>query len=138
MRAVRYRRGETGVRCEDVPVPEPAAGEVLVRVEAAGLCGTDVSIAYGAAERMVSLPVLTLGHEAAGVVAAVGPAAGRWQVGDRVAVSPIVTCGHCKYCDRGASETCNDATVFGLGRDGALAEYLAAPVTALVRLPGNV
>ena len=55
MRAVRYRRGETGVRCEDVPVPEPAAGEVLVRVEAAGLCGTDVSIAYGGAERGLHL-----------------------------------------------------------------------------------
>jgi threonine dehydrogenase-like Zn-dependent dehydrogenase len=87
---------------------------------------------------MVSLPALTLGHEAAGTITVAGSGAGQWQAGDRVAVSPIVTCGHCKYCDRGASETCNDATVFGLGRDGALAEYLAAPVTALVRLPDNV
>ena len=138
MRAVRYHRGETGVRCEDVPVPEPGPGEVLIRVEAAGLCGTDVSIAYGYGQRMVSLPVLTLGHEAAGTIAATASAAGPWQAGDRVAVSPIITCGHCKYCDRGASQTCNDATVFGLGRDGALAEYLTAPVTALVRLPANV
>jgi 2-desacetyl-2-hydroxyethyl bacteriochlorophyllide A dehydrogenase len=138
MRAVRYHRGQAGVRCEDVPVPEPGRGEVLIRVEAAGLCGTDVGIAYGGGQRMVSLPVLTLGHEAAGTIAAAGPAAGPWQPGDRVAVSPIVTCGHCRYCDRGASQTCNDATVFGLGRDGALAEYVAAPVTALVRLPGNV
>jgi 2-desacetyl-2-hydroxyethyl bacteriochlorophyllide A dehydrogenase len=138
MRAVRYHRGAPGVRCEDVPVPEPGPGEVLIRVEAAGLCGTDVSIAYGGAQRMVSLPVLTLGHEAAGTITATADGAGPWRAGDRVAVSPIVTCGHCKYCDRGASETCNDATVFGLGRDGALAEYLAAPVSALVRLPGNV
>jgi 2-desacetyl-2-hydroxyethyl bacteriochlorophyllide A dehydrogenase len=138
MRAVRYRRGETGVRCEDVPVPEPGPGEVLIRVEAAGLCGTDVSIAYGGGAEMVSLPALTLGHETAGTIAAVAGGAGRWQAGDRVVVSPIVNCGHCTYCDRGASETCNDATVFGLGRDGALAEYLTAPATTLVRLPDNV
>ncbi len=138
MRAVRYCRGETGVRCEEIPVPEPGAGQVLIRVEAAGLCGTDVSIAYGAGGGMVSLPVLTLGHETAGTVAEVADGAGQWQVGDRVVVSPIVNCGHCTYCDRGASETCNDATVFGLGRDGGMAEYLIAPVTALIRLPDNV
>jgi 2-desacetyl-2-hydroxyethyl bacteriochlorophyllide A dehydrogenase len=138
MRAVRYRRGEAGVRCEEMPVPEPGPGEVLIQVGAAGLCGTDVSIAYGAAAEMVSLPVLTLGHESAGTITAVASGTQQWQPGDRVVVSPIVNCGHCKYCDRGASETCNDATVFGLGRDGALADYLTAPVTALVRLPDNV
>jgi D-arabinose 1-dehydrogenase-like Zn-dependent alcohol dehydrogenase len=138
VRAVRYRRGKVGVRCEHVPVPEPALGEVLVRVEAAGLCGTDVSIAYAAGDGMVSKDVLTIGHETAGTIAALGDGVAQWQVGDRVVVSPIVTCGHCKYCDRGASEICNDATVFGLGRDGSLAEYVAAPASALVRLPDNV
>ncbi|WP_432989976.1 zinc-dependent alcohol dehydrogenase [Dactylosporangium sp. CA-233914] len=138
MRAVRYRRGTQGVRCEDVPAPEAAVGEVLVRVEAAGLCGTDVSIAYGAGDRMVSQDVLTLGHETAGTIAAVGPGVSGWQPGDRVVASPIITCGHCRYCDRGASENCNAATVFGLGRDGALAEYVTAPAGALVRLPSGV
>jgi threonine dehydrogenase-like Zn-dependent dehydrogenase len=109
-----------------------------VRVEAAGLCGTDVSIAYGAGERMVAPEVLTLGHETAGVIAALGTDAGPWRAGDRVVASPIVTCGHCKYCDLGASEICNDAVVFGLGRDGSLAEYVVVPVSALVRLPENV
>jgi threonine dehydrogenase-like Zn-dependent dehydrogenase len=119
-------------------VPVPALGEVLVRVEAAGLCGTDVSIAYGAGDRMVSQDVVTLGHETAGTIAAVAEGTDRWQPGDRVVVSPIVTCGHCKYCDLGASEICNDAVVFGLGRDGSLAEYVAAPTSALIRLPETV
>lgn len=138
MRAVRYRRGTQGVRCEEVPVPETGAGEVLIRVEAAGLCGTDVAIAYGAGDRMVSADVLTLGHETAGTIAALGIGVTGWQVGDPVVVSPIITCGHCRYCDRGASENCDDATVFGLGRDGALAEYVTAPTGALVRLPAGV
>jgi propanol-preferring alcohol dehydrogenase len=138
VRAVRYHRGVAGVSCDEIPVAEPGLGEVLVRVEAAGLCGTDVSIAYGAGDRMVSQDVLTLGHETAGVITALGAGATPWQVGDRVVASPIVTCGHCKYCDLGASEICNDAVVFGLGRDGSLAEYVVVPVSALVRLPDNV
>jgi 2-desacetyl-2-hydroxyethyl bacteriochlorophyllide A dehydrogenase len=107
-------------------------------VAAVGLCGTDVTIAYGTGSRMVSREVLTLGHETAGTLASLGPDVDGWQTGDRVAVSPIVTCGHCKYCDLGASENCNHAVVLGLGRDGSLAEFVAVPATTLVRLPDEV
>jgi 2-desacetyl-2-hydroxyethyl bacteriochlorophyllide A dehydrogenase len=126
------------VRCEQVSEPEPARDEVLLRVEAAGLCGTDVSIAYGSGDAMVSGDTVVLGHETAGTIAQLGEGVDGWQVGDRVVVSPIVTCGHCKYCDLGASENCNNAVVFGLGRDGSLAEFVAVPVSALVRLPNAV
>lgn len=138
MRAIRYRRGQPGVVCADIPVPDPAPDEVLVRVDAAGLCGTDVTVAYGAGGRMVSRDVLTLGHETAGTLAGLGPEVDGWQLGERVAVSPIVTCGHCKYCDLGASENCDRGVVLGLGRDGSLAEFVAVPVTTLVRLPEKV
>lgn len=138
MRAIRYRRGQPGVVCADIPRPTAGPGEVLLKVDAAGLCGTDVTIAYGAGGRMVSQDALTLGHETAGTIVDLGPGADGWQAGDRVAVSPIVTCGHCKYCDLGASENCNHAVVLGLGRDGSLAEFLAVPASTLVRLPGNV
>jgi D-arabinose 1-dehydrogenase-like Zn-dependent alcohol dehydrogenase len=126
------------VTCELVVDPEPGRGEVLIRVDAAGLCGTDVSIAYGSGDRMVSRDAVTLGHETAGTITGLGVGVDRWHLGDRVVVSPIVTCGHCKYCDSGASENCNESVVFGLGRDGSLAEFVTAPVTGLVRLPDSV
>jgi len=138
VKAIRYRRGRPGVVCADIPQPSAGLHEVLLRVDAAGLCGTDVTIAYGAGGRMVSQDALTLGHETAGTIAGLGPGVDGWQAGDRVAVSPIVTCGHCKYCDLGASENCNHAVVLGLGRDGSLAEFLAVPASTLVRLPDNV
>lgn len=138
MRAIRYRRDRPGVVCADVPQPVAGLHEVLLRVDAAGLCGTDVTIAYGAGGSMVSQDELTLGHETAGTIVDLGPGTGGWQAGDRVAVSPILTCGHCKYCDLGASENCNNAVVLGLGRDGSLAEFLAVPARTLVRLPDNV
>jgi propanol-preferring alcohol dehydrogenase len=137
VKAIRYRRGQGGVVCTDIPEPEPGRHEVLIKVEAAGLCGTDVTIVYGSAA-IVSRDALTLGHETAGAIAELGPDVNSWQVGDRVAVSPIVTCGHCKYCDRGANENCDNATVLGLGRDGSLAEFVAVPATTLVRLPDQV
>jgi 2-desacetyl-2-hydroxyethyl bacteriochlorophyllide A dehydrogenase len=138
VKAIRYHRGRPGVVCTDIPQPSAGPREVLVRVDAAGLCGTDVTIAYGAGGHMVSQDVLTLGHETAGTVAAVGPEVHGWRAGDRVAVSPIVTCGHCRYCDLGASENCNHAVVLGLGRDGSLAEFISVPSSTLVRLPDNV
>ena len=138
MKAIRYHRGRPGVVCADIPEPSAGLHEVMVRVDAAGLCGTDVTIAYGAGSQMVSRDVVTLGHETAGTIADVGPGVDGWQAGDRVAVSPIVTCGHCKYCDLGASENCNHAVVLGLGRDGSLAEVVAVPASTLVRLPDNV
>ena len=138
MKAIRYSRGQPGVICADIPRPTPGPGEVLVRVEAAGLCGTDVTIAYDSGSRMVSRDVLTLGHETAGTIAGLGPGASGWQAGDRVAVSPIVICGNCKYCDLGASENCNHAVVLGLGRDGSLAEFVSVPTRTLVRLPDSI
>ncbi len=122
--------------CECLAAPRPAAREVLIRVEAAGICGTDVSIAYGSGIRTADREAVTLGHETAGVITELGSGVEKWQVGDRVVVSPIITCGHCKYCAAGASENCEASVVFGLGRDGSLAEFVAAPETALVRLPG--
>lgn len=138
MIAARFTRGTPGVRCREVEVREPGRGEVLLQVQAAGMCGTDVLVAYGSGQRMVSLPELTLGHETAGVVAAVGPGVEEWSVGDAVVAAPIVPCGRCGYCDRGRTQLCPDSSVFGLGRDGSFAEYMTAPATALIPRPPGV
>jgi len=138
MKALRVTRGEAGARLRDVPRPTAGVGEVLVRVTAAGLCGTDLAAADLPAARFVTLPEVTLGHEPAGEIADLGPEVDGWSVGDRVAVSSIVSCGRCSLCSRGMSEICSRASVIGLNHDGAAAEFMVAPAVNLVRLPASV
>jgi 2-desacetyl-2-hydroxyethyl bacteriochlorophyllide A dehydrogenase len=138
MRAVRYHAGRVGVSVESVPVPEPAPGEVLVKVKAAGLCGTDVSIAYHQNSPLVFRSPITVGHEAAGVIWRLGEGVTKWSIGDRIVVCPIHTCGRCEHCRRGASELCEANVTIGLHRDGALADYVAVPAETLVALPDDV
>jgi threonine dehydrogenase-like Zn-dependent dehydrogenase len=116
----------------------PAPGEVLVRITAAGLCGTDVACAFRPEDRLTRKGTTTLGHEPAGAVSAVGPGVEGWQPGDRVAVNSIVSCGTCRLCTRGMSEICSRATIIGMHHDGAVAELMTAPVSNLVRLPDSV
>ena len=104
MRAVRYHAGRTGVSLDEVPVPLPGPGEVRLRVEAAGLCGTDVSIAYHEDSPLVFQSPITLGHEGAGTVDRLGDGVDGWAVGDRVIACPIQTCGRCPQCRGGATE----------------------------------
>lgn len=138
MKALRVTRGEVGARLRDIARPTPGPGEVLIRITAAGLCGTDLSAADVPAAGLVSLPEITLGHEPAGVVAELGPGVDGWSVGERVIVSSIITCGRCSLCSRGMSEICSRATVIGLNHDGAVAERMVAPADNLVRLPESV
>ncbi|MDQ1437307.1 MAG: (R,R)-butanediol dehydrogenase / meso-butanediol dehydrogenase / diacetyl reductase [Acidimicrobiaceae bacterium] len=134
MQAVRWW-GRGDVRVDEVDQPgEPRAGWVRLRVVACGICGTDV-------EEFTSGPVLiptsphpitgrcaplTLGHEAAGVVDAVGPGVGL-DVGTLVAVESNLFCGTCWWCRRGRYQLCPDLANLGLMGDGGLAEYMAAP-----------
>jgi 2-desacetyl-2-hydroxyethyl bacteriochlorophyllide A dehydrogenase len=138
MKALRVTRGVAGARMGDVPRPSAGIGEVLLRITAAGLCGTDLAAADVPTAKLLTLPEITLGHEPAGEIVELGPDVAGWSVGDRVAVSSILTCGRCDLCLRGMSEICSRATVIGLNHDGAAAEHMAAPATNLVRLPDSV
>jgi 2-desacetyl-2-hydroxyethyl bacteriochlorophyllide A dehydrogenase len=138
VKALRVTRGEAGARLLDVPAPRAGRGEVLLRITAAGVCGTDLTAADQPAARLLSLPEITLGHEPAGEVIELGADVDGWSPGDRVVVSSIVTCGRCGLCARGMSEICSRATVIGLNHDGAAAEYMVAPAVNLVRLPDAV
>ncbi|WP_183407744.1 L-threonine 3-dehydrogenase [Nocardioides marmoriginsengisoli] len=112
----------------DAPVPEPGAGEVLVAVTRAGVCGTDKGIfdwAPWTAEH-VSLGV-TVGHEFVGRVAAVGPGVTRVREGQRVSGEGHLTCGHCKPCRTGDSHVCRNVKVLGASVDGCFAEYVIVP-----------
>ncbi len=137
MQAARLVKPGQPLRVEEVPVPEPASDEVLVKVHACGLCGTDLHLAvYG--DIPVERTPITLGHEAAGVVARLGSAVSDIQEGDRVALFPAASCGTCRFCMTGRDSLCDVSKVYGMARDGALAEYVAAPVRSVLTLPAGV
>jgi propanol-preferring alcohol dehydrogenase len=131
VQAVQLAAWEAEPELREVPVPEPGPGEVLVKVEGAGLCHTDLHLmAWPGALLPWELP-FTLGHENAGTVAALGQAAHGVAVGDRVAVYGPWGCGRCPQCARGADNLCPErqGRGAGCGRDGGLAEYLLVPST---------
>jgi L-iditol 2-dehydrogenase len=123
------------LRIEHVPGPSPGRGEVLVRVAACGVCGSDVPrILRDGTYRFPLIP----GHEFAGVVAEVGPDATDWRPGDRVAVYPLLPCFACPSCRRGEYETCDDYGYLGSRQDGAFADYVVAPAWNLAQVPDGV
>lgn len=125
----------------DAPLPELAADEVLLRVEACGICGSDVHGYDGSSGRRI--PPVIMGHEAAGTIAKVGAEVADWKVGDRVTFDSTIYCGQCQYCLRGEVNLCENRQVFGVScgdyrRHGAFAEYLAVPTRVLYRLPAEL
>lgn len=137
MKAARYYQAGKPLQTETMPDPQPGPGEAIVAVRAAGICGTDLHIAVEGTIPTVVQPI-TLGHEAAGVVAAVGPAVEGWREGDRVCLMPHVPCGECHYCTNGEEALCPRTQILGVHFDGAFAEYIKIAASALVALPDNV
>ncbi|MBI2890556.1 MAG: zinc-binding dehydrogenase [Nitrospirae bacterium] len=131
-RAARFHGVGKPMTLEDLPM---AGGEgALVRVEAAGLCGTDLHIAVEGTMTTAFLPI-TLGHEIAGVVE---EGAGEFRPGDRVCVYPHVPCFSCEYCRSDREALCRASRIFGVQRDGGFARYIRLPDSCLFRLPDVV
>jgi 2-desacetyl-2-hydroxyethyl bacteriochlorophyllide A dehydrogenase len=137
MRAARFYAAGTPLSVEEVRVLAPGPGEVSVEVKGCGICGTDLHIALEGTIQLPKTPI-TLGHEAAGTVAEVGPEVSGWTAGDRVAIFPNVACGTCYACREGREVLCLNAQVLGLHRDGAFAESLTLPAACLLALPEGV
>lgn len=116
---------------EDVPMPEPGPGDVLIKVAACGICGTDVHILRG--EYLGSYPVVP-GHEFAGEVIAVGAGVTRAQPGDRVAVEPNIACGKCYNCLHNRQNFCLNWEAIGVTRPGGMADYVVAPEAAVFNI----
>lgn len=129
MNALVYTATET-VEYRPAPMPEPAAGQALVRVEAVGICGSDMHAYHGHDARRV--PPMILGHEASGYVEE-----GRFK-GRRVTMNPIAFCGYCDYCQSGRQNLCSNRTMIGMQLPGAFAEYLAVPEQSLIALPDDI
>lgn len=139
MRGLYLPGGHQTLLREDIAVPVPGAGQVLVAVHASTICGSDIRAIYRqhlgtGPERYANV---IAGHEPAGQVAAVGPGCGRIAPGDRVAIYHIAGCGQCPECLRGYSISCHstERAAYGWQRDGGHADYLLAEEITCVRLP---
>jgi L-iditol 2-dehydrogenase len=124
----------------EMPMPEPKPGEVLVRVEACGICGSDVHGYDGSTGRRI--PPIVMGHEAAGTIAALGAGVTAYAVGERVTFDSTIYCGTCEFCQRGEINLCENRQVIGVScgeyrKHGAFAEYVALPERILYKLPGD-
>jgi len=125
----------------DFPVPEIGPEELLVRVKACGICGSDVHGFDGSTGRRI--PPLIMGHEAAGVVARAGADVSNFREGDRVTFDSMISCGKCYFCRRGAINLCDNRRILGVSiaeyrRHGAFAEYVAVPQHITFRLSDSV
>src|SRR5690554_4167879 len=127
MKAARIHAYGRPLVIEDVPMPEPRAGEVLIRVEGAGFCHSDVHVMDGDIKVLPRMPLI-LGHENAGTVAAVGKGVQSVQEGDPVVVFGAWGCGRCDYCVTGQEQLCPTPQWAGLSmHDGGYAEFMLVP-----------
>jgi L-iditol 2-dehydrogenase len=126
------------LQLQDLPVPQPAADELLIHIKACGICGSDVHGFDGSTGRRI--PPIVMGHEAAGVVEAIGDQVTGFKPGDRVTFDSTVYCGDCFYCRRGQINLCDRREVIGVStplfrRMGAFAEYVTVPARIAYALP---
>ena len=127
--------GPNDVRYEEVKRPNPAVGEVLIEVRAAGICGSDIPRIYQTGAH--NHPLIP-GHEFSGVVFGVGEGVSEKWIGKRVGVFPLIPCGKCGPCRNEQYEMCRNYDYIGSRRDGAYAEYVTAPEENLIELPDEV
>lgn len=138
MRAALLDEGGRALRVGTLPDPRPGPGEVVLRVRAAGICGTDLGFIDGLKMPPGVRFPLVLGHEVAGEVVEVGQGGHPWRPGDRVLVNPFVACGRCPVCRVGRRSICGNGSSLGLQRPGGFAEYLAVPAANLHALPQHL
>jgi len=123
------------IRYEEVSMPEPKEGEVLVAVKAAGICGSDIPRIYqNGAHKMPLIP----GHEFSGQVVKVGEGVDEGWLQKRVGIFPLIPCRECIACEKEAYEMCRNYNYLGSRSDGGFAEYVSVPVRNLIELPENV
>ena len=130
MRALVYTQPNE-VQLQQRPMPQAAAGEVVLQIEAVGICGSDMHAWHGHDPRRK--PGLVLGHEFVGRIAE--SAAPGFAVGTRFTGNPLITCGTCDYCVQGRNNLCANRTMVGMTRPGAFAEFMSIPVASLIAMP---
>lgn len=140
MRAIVKAAERPGIAMQPVPVPEPGPEEVLIRVKAAAICGTDLHIAQWnawAQHAGIRLP-LVMGHEFCGEVVGVGSRVRALKPGDYVAGETHLPCGECYQCRNGLQHICQNLKLFGIHRDGCFAEYTTIPELCAYKVPAAI
>lgn len=117
-------------------MPEPSPGDVVIRVDQAGICGSDIHILHGSNPFAVYPRII--GHEFAGTVTALGEGVSGLAIGDHVVVDPVVSCGHCYPCRIGRSNVCANLEVMGVHRDGGFRDHVAVPARNAVPVPADM
>jgi L-iditol 2-dehydrogenase len=134
MRAA-FSGGKEKIEVREVPVPAPGAGEVLLRVRACGICGTDLHTYRG---ELPLPPTVSPGHEFAGEVAELGEGVRGFEAGQRVVCEPVRSCRECAYCRTGSYHLCARRLLLGTFAPGGLAEYVSVPAYTLYPLPDAI
>jgi 2-desacetyl-2-hydroxyethyl bacteriochlorophyllide A dehydrogenase len=128
--------GGKDIRIEDVPTPKIKDDEVLVRVKAVSICGSDVHAYRGVSKRRT--PPLVMGHEFSGEIVKLGKSVKGFKEGTRVVIEPILTCGICRLCRLGRNNICENMSLVGLHLSGAFSEYVSIPASKCHTLPDTV
>lgn len=137
MKAAAYL-GKERIETQELEIPEVKDDEVLVKVMASGICGTDVHIFYGQpGATQPNVPVV-LGHEFAGEVVRCGSKTSRLRVGDKVTIDPNMYCGNCDYCLNGKKQFCPSMSAIGVNQNGGFEEYCAVPEKQAILLAPDV
>ena len=136
MLAERFHAADRSITLEDIPIPHPGPGEVLIKVAYCGICHSDLSLISGAFP--ASRPAVTQGHEASGTIVELGAGVTGWKEGDRVIPSAGRPCLKCRKCRRGAFTDCLSLNLMAFAYDGAWAEYHVAQASGMTKIPDNV
>lgn len=137
MKALRkLARGVGNLGLQELPEPVAGPGQVVIRIDTVGICGTDLHIYL---DEFATEPPVTIGHELAGTISAVGPGVSGWNIGDRVTSETYFhVCGECIHCRRGRPNLCAERRSIGSKVDGAMAEYMVTPARNLHRVPDSL
>lgn len=139
MRAVKKEYGGRGITVTTSEIPEPNAGEVLIRVKTAAICGTDLHIYKWDewSQKRLKLPLI-IGHEFVGEVCKFGSNVSGFRVGQRVSAEGHITCGVCRNCRNGQGHICQNVSIIGVDRDGCFAEYICMPAGNVWPVKDNI
>ena len=128
--AVFLGNGKVDIR--EIPKPKPQRGELLIKVGLCGICGTDAHIFSG--DLQIARPPVVLGHEVSGDIITMGRDVVGFEVGQRISIDPVVTCGQCEYCHTGRTNLCRKQSVIGYVRNGGFAQYMVVPASHVYSL----
>ncbi|KYD21202.1 zinc-dependent alcohol dehydrogenase family protein [Caldibacillus debilis] len=130
--------GTEDIRVEEKEMEPLGENELLLKVKACGICGTDIHILKGEKGSASVTPPVILGHEFSGEVVKVGSKVTQFSVGDRVSVDPNIYCGECSFCKSGKPQLCEQLTALGINIDGGFAEYCKVPAANAMKFPSHI